>query len=268
MALSWTLDKIGPLARTAEDCGLILQAIAGKDDEDPGSAGKSFYFAPEFVRPFAELTIGYHPSDWETHADEAARPALTQALQAFRSFGCQTKELELPDFPYGAVLATILGGEAGSIFEDLIESGQVDKLADAKQISGLKAMHDILAKDYLKAMRIRALIRSAFKELFYGVDVLISPARNGIAGKITEPLDRPPGTTGAVTPGPRARGLQGLIPAANLAGLPALCLPCGFAANMPVAVQLVSRPFNENLLLAFGKQYQSQTDWHKRRPPV
>ncbi len=268
MALSWTLDKIGPMARTAEDCGLILQVIAGKDSEDPGSAGKSFYYAPEFVRPFAELTIGYHPSDWETHADEAARPALAQALEVFRSFGCQTKELELPDFPYGAVLSTVLGGEAGSIFEELIETGQVDKLADAKQISGLKAMHDILAKDYLKAMRIRTLIRTAFQELFYGVDVLISPARNGIAGKITDALDAPSGAASAVRPGPRDRGLQGLIPAANLAGLPALCLPCGFAANMPVAVQLVSRPFNENILLAFGKRYQSETGWHKRRPPM
>ena len=268
MALSWTLDKIGPMARSAEDCGLILQVIAGKDHDDPGSAGKGFYYAPQFVRPFSELTLGYHPSDWETHADEAARSALTQALEAFRAFGCQTRELELPDFPYGAVLSTILGGEAGSIFEDLIESGGVDKLADANQIAGLKAMQDILARDYLKAQRIRSRIRAAFADLFYEVDLLISPARNGIATKVTEPLG---GSAPASRPdagGPRARGLQGLIPAANLAGLPALCLPCGFAGNMPVAVQLVSRPFNENVLLAFGAKYQSQTDWHKRRPPA
>ena len=266
MALSWTLDKIGPMARTAEDCGLILQAIAGKDNEDPGSAGKSFYYGPQFARPFSDLTIGYHPADWDAHPAEAARPALTKALAVFRAFGCKMKELEIPDFPYGPVISTILGGEAGSIFEDLIETGQVDKLADAKQIAGLKATQDILAKDYLKAMRIRALIRSAFNELFYGVDVLLAPARNGIAGKVADPLDRPP--TPASGEPPPSRGLQGLIPAANLAGLPALCLPCGFAANMPVAVQLVSRPFSENTLLAFGKQYQSQTDWHTRRPPM
>ncbi len=266
MALSWTLDKIGPMARTAEDCGLILQVIAGKDNEDPGSAGKSFYYAPQFARPFADLTIGYHPSDWDEHAEEAARPALAKALEVFRAFGCKMKEVEIPSFPYGPVISTILGGEAGSIFEDLIESGQVDKLADAKQIAGLKATQDILAKDYLKAMRIRALIRSAFNELFSGVDVLLAPARNGIAGKVADALDRP--SLAASTASSKSRGLQGLIPAANLAGLPALCLPCGFGANMPVAVQLVSRPFNENTLLAFGKQYQSQTDWHTRRPPM
>ena len=266
MALSWTLDKIGPMARTAEDCGLILSVIAGKDEHDPGSAGHSYYYAPQFARPFADLTIGYHPSDWDTHADEAARPALTQALAVFRGFGCQIKEVEIPDFPYGPVISTILGAEAGSIFEDLIDSGQVDKLADAKQIAGLKATQDILAKDYLKAMRIRSMICASFKSLFYNLDVLIAPARNGIAGLVADPLDRQ--AAAPATSLPKARGLQGLIPAANLAGLPALCLPCGFASGLPVAVQLVSRPFNENTLLAFGKQYQSQTDWHKRRPPM
>ena len=264
MALSWTLDKIGPMGRTAEDCGLILSVMAGKDSDDPGSAGKGYYYGPQYARPFPELTIGFHSSDWDTHADEATRPALTQAFEVFKSFGCKLKEIEIPDFPYGPVLSTILGAEAGSIFEDLIQSGDVDKLADAKQIAGLKATQDILARDYLRAMRIRTLIREAFHELFYKeVDVLLSPARNNIAGKIADPLDRQGPAPSAP---PRSRGLQGLIPAGNLAGLPALCLPCGFANNMPVAVQLVSRAFNENTLLAFGKQYQSQTDWHVRRP--
>ncbi len=269
MALSWTLDKIGPMAHTAEDCGLILQAIAGKDGDDPGSAGKSYYYAPQYVRPFSEMTLGFHPADWDAHADPATRPALQAALAAIRGLGFQVKEVEIPDFPYGPVIATILGGEAGSIFEDLIASGDVDKLADAKQIAGLKATQDILARDYLKAMRIRTLIRRAFQDLFYPVDILISPARNGIAGKVADPLDRPaPGSAAAAPAAPRSRGLQGLIPAANLAGLPALCLPCGFADKMPVAVQLVGRAFSENLLLAVGKQYQSQTDWHKQHPPV
>ncbi|MCC6536496.1 MAG: amidase [Bryobacterales bacterium] len=267
MALSWTLDKIGPMARSAEDCGHILQAIAGKDSDDPGSAGKGYYYAPQYVRPFSEMTLGFHPADWDTYADPAARPALGAALAAIRGLGFQVKEVEIPDFPYGPVISTILGGEAGSIFEDLIASGGVDKLADAKQIAGLKATQDILARDYLKAMRIRALIRRAFQDLFYPVDILISPARNGIAGKVADPLDRPAPGSAPVPAGPRPRGLQGLIPAANLAGLPALCLPCGFADKMPVAIQLVGRAFSENLLLAIGKQYQTQTDWHRQRPP-
>jgi len=264
MALSWTLDKIGPMARSAEDCGLILQAIAGKDADDPGTAGKSFYYAPQFARPFKDLKIGYAPADFEAWAQPETQPAFRAALAAFKSFGCQMVEVEIPDFPYGPVLQTILGAEAGSIFEELIASGQVDKLADEKQIAGLKATQGILAKDYLKAMRIRRLIMNAFRELFFKVDVLLAPARNSVASKVQDPLDAvivPKAT-------PQSRGLQGLTPATNLVGAPALFLPCGFVDGLPLAVQLVGRAFSENTLLAFGREYQAQTDWHRRQPKL
>jgi aspartyl-tRNA(Asn)/glutamyl-tRNA(Gln) amidotransferase subunit A len=265
MALSWTLDKIGPMGRTAEDCGLILQAISGKDANDPGSAGKSFYYAPQFVRKFPELTIGYHPADFAEWPPEASRPALGKALEIFRSFGTKVKEVEIPDFPYGPVLSTILGAEEGSIFEELVTSGRVEKLADAQQIAGLKATQDILAKDYLKAMRIRSLVQQEFRKLFVDVDVLLTPARNNVASKVAEPLASARARSG---PPPASRGLQALVPAANLAGLPALCLPCGFAEGLPLAVSLVSRPFNENTLLAFGREYQRLTDWHRQHPRI
>jgi aspartyl-tRNA(Asn)/glutamyl-tRNA(Gln) amidotransferase subunit A len=264
MALSWTLDKIGPMGRTVEDCGLILQAIAGGDSDDPGSAGKSFYYAPQFARGFQDLTIGYHPADFEGWADPAARPAFARALEVFRSFGSKIVEVEIPEFPYGPMISTIISAEMGSIFEELVSSGQVNKLADAKQIAGIKASLDIPAKDYLRAMRIRSLVRKAFAKLFVDVDVLLTPARNGVASKLDEPLDG----GGSGGDAPKARGLQGLIPAANLAGLPALCMPCGFANGLPVALSLVSRPFNENTLIAYGREYQKQTDWHTRRPKV
>lgn len=264
MALSWTLDKIGPMARTAEDCGLILQAIAGKDAADPGSAGKSFYYVPQFARAFKDLKIGYAPADFEEWAEPETRPAFRAALEVFKTFGCEMVEVEIPEFPYGPVLQTILDAESGSIFEELISSGQVDKLADEKQIAGLKATQGILARDYLKAMRIRRLMMQSFRELFYKVDVLLAPARNSVAPKVQEPLDgrRGPGAT------PKSRGLQGLIPATNLVGVPALCLPCGFAEGLPVAVQLVGRAFTENTLLAFGREYQARTDWHRRQPKL
>jgi aspartyl-tRNA(Asn)/glutamyl-tRNA(Gln) amidotransferase subunit A len=264
MALSWTLDKIGPMARSAEDCGLILQAIAGKDSDDAGTAGKSFYYAPQFARSFKDLKIGYAPADFEAWAQPETQPAFRAALDAFKSFGCQMVEVEIPDFPYGPVLQTILGAEAGSIFEELIASGQVDKLADEKQIAGLKATQGILAKDYLKAMRIRRLIMNAFRELFFKVDVLLAPARNSVASKVQDPLDAvivPKAT-------PKSRGLQGLTPATNLVGAPALFLPCGFVDGLPLAVQLVGRAFSENTLLAFGRAYQAQTDWHRRQPKL
>ncbi|MFB3779627.1 MAG: amidase [Bryobacteraceae bacterium] len=263
MALSWTLDKIGPMAHSAEDCGLVLQAIAGKDDLDPGSAGKSFYYTPQYARAMKDLRVGFAPVDFEEWAEPAARPAFRQALETIRSLGVQMVETALPDFPYGAVAGTVIAAEGSAVFEPLIRSGGVDQLADRKQIAGLKAGLEIPAKDYLKAMRIRGLVQAALRKLFAGVDLLVSPSLFGTAPRIDQPLDR-----GSGRKEPQQRGLADLGAAGNLAGLPALSLPCGFAENLPVAIQLVGRPFSENTLLAAGREFQNRTDWHRRRPPL
>src|SRR5947208_1750723 len=117
MALSWTLDKLGPFAHSAEDCGTILQAIAGKDSRDPGSAGKSFYYTPQYARPMKDLKVGYAPADFAEWVDAPARPALGEAIAVLKSLGGQLIETRLPDFPYGPALNTILSAEMGSIFE-------------------------------------------------------------------------------------------------------------------------------------------------------
>ena len=263
MALSWTLDKLGPFARSAEDCGRILQAIAGGDGKDPGSAGKSFYYAPKYARPLKELKAGYAAVDFAERAEEPARPAFQAALAAIRETGITLVETRLPQFPYGPIVATILAAEQGSIFEPLIASGKVNDLADAAQIAGLKASLEVPAKDYLKAMRLRRIIQEKITELFTQVDVLVAPGRPGPATKLDQPLDRGGFQPANGTP----PGLQGLVQAGNLAGLPALVLPCGFAGNLPVALQIVGLPFSENLLLALGREFQTRTDWHKKRPP-
>ena len=264
MALSWTLDKLGPLARSAEDCGLILQVISGKDSRDPGSAGKSFYYTPQYARPLKDLKVGYAPADFAERAEPSTRPAFAAALAALKETGMQLVEARLPDFPYGPVLSTILAAEEASIFEPLIAGGKVEDLADKSQIAGLKAALDLPAKDYLKAMRVRRLIQDAFSRLFGQYDVLLAPGRTTIATKVEQRIDVASYTPPAGAP----PGLGPIIPAGNLAGLPALVLPCGFAENMPVALQLVAVPFAENALLAIGREFQSRTDWHKRRPPV
>ena len=262
MALSWTLDKLGPFARSAEDCGLILQAIAGSDSKDPGSAGKSFYYTPQYGRPVKGMRAGYAAVDFEQWADPAARPAFEAALEVLRQSGVELKETPLPDFPYGPVISAVIGAEEASIFEPLITSGGVNQLVDAAQIAGLKANLEIPAITYLKAMRVRRLIQEAFQELFGGFDVLVTPGRYTPATPIEQSLDQD-----RSGPTPSDRGMTSLIPAGNLAGLPALVLPCGFAGNLPVALQIVGPPFSENLLLAVGREFQSHTDWHRRRPP-
>lgn len=262
MALSWTLDKLGPFARSAEDCGLILQVIAGSDGNDPGSASKSFYYTPQYGRPVKGMVAGYAPVDFAEWAAPEMRPAFTAALEVLRQSGVTMKEAKLPDFPYGPVISTIIGAEGASIFETLITSGRVNELVDQSQIAGLKANLEIPALAYLKAMRVRRQIQDAFRQLFAQVDVLIAPGRLTPATPLTQSLDQDrPG------PVPNDPGMTALIPAANLAGLPALVLPCGFAGDLPVALQIVGAPFTENLLLAIGREFQAHTDWHRRRPP-
>jgi aspartyl-tRNA(Asn)/glutamyl-tRNA(Gln) amidotransferase subunit A len=111
-------------------------------------------------------------------------------------------------------------------------------------------------------MRIRTLAQQKIRGLFGEVDILLAPSRSGPASKISEPLDRP----SSEQPEPKDAGLSELIPAGNLAGLPALSLPCGFADGLPVAIQLVGSAFSENVLLAMGKEFQTRTDWHRKRP--
>src|SRR5579884_2618035 len=175
MALSWTLDKIGVLARSAEDCGLVLHAIAGGDEDDPGSAHKSFYYTPQYARNLRDLRIGYAEIDFDAWADEPMRPALQNALGIVKSMGAQMKETKLPAFPYGPVISVIIDSEAASVFETLIRSGKVDQLADPSQIDGLKASMTYSALDYLKAMRVRTQIQSDFRAFFSYLDLLIAP---------------------------------------------------------------------------------------------
>lgn len=264
MALSWTMDKIGPMCRTADDCGVVLAAMAGGDNADPGSAGKRFFYTTNYHKPLRTMRVAYHPADFESWAEPAARPAFTQALEAFKNLGVELVQRTLPPFPYAQVASTIITAEGASAFDELIRSGRVNELADARQIAGLKAGLEIPAADYLRAMRVRRLMVQEMRQALTDVDALLSPSRFGPATAITTALDAP-----AYRPAEDAsRGLSDLGAAGNLAGWPALSLPCGFADGLPLALSLVSRPFNENLILTLGRAFQEATDFHRRRPPV
>ena len=262
MALSWSMDKIGPICRSAEDCGQVLRVISGGDSNDSSSAGKSFYYTPQFVKKLSDLRVGFAPADIAELAEAPTRSAFQAAMEAIRGLGVQMVEMQLPALPYAEVAGTIIAAEGSAVFEPLISSGRVEQLADQKQIAGLKAGLEIPAKDYLRAMRIRSMICDELGKVFAKVDVLVSPSRFSAATKIDAPLDESPGPVAAAKP----RGLSDLGAAGNLAGLPALSLPCGFADGLPVALQLVGRPFSENTLLALGVEFQKRTDWHRRRP--
>jgi aspartyl-tRNA(Asn)/glutamyl-tRNA(Gln) amidotransferase subunit A len=275
MALSWTLDKLGPMARSAEDCALALEALAGPDRGDPTSAGKRFGWERVAPRVLKRLRIGYAPADFDEMAASNARTALKGGLETVRSLGAALVERALPDdLPYGPAVSTVIFAEGSAAFAPLIESPEFETLVDAKQKAGLRAGLEVAARDYVDALRVRTRIQAAFRDLFGEVDVLVSGGRGATASRIDEPLDMPrgPGTRGSMDPrkdeAPRPNNAS-LIAAGNLAGLPALCFPCGFSPEgLPLSLQLVGPPFSENLLLSLGAWFQSQTDWHVRRPPL
>jgi aspartyl-tRNA(Asn)/glutamyl-tRNA(Gln) amidotransferase subunit A len=248
MPLAWTMDKLGPMCRTAEDCGLVLQTMAGGDKLDPGSAGKSFYYTPQYARAMKDLRIGYLAAEFPGGG------VFTAAMAVVRAFGATVVEVKLPEFPYGALANTIVTCEGASVFEPLVKSGGVDQLADPKQAAGLRAGLKIPAKDYLKAQRIRSVLQKEFHKVFEDLDAIVAPTRPGVASKIDETLDALKG------------GL--LIPAGNLAGIPAISVPCGLVDGLPVGLQFCGPAWSENTLIALGKEFQARTDWHKRRPPV
>ncbi len=269
MALSWTLDKIGPMCRSAEDCALVLHAIAGKDSQDPASSGKSFYYLKDYGRPLNELRIGYAPVDFSERAADVSRPALQAALEVFRKLGPKMVEISLPPMPYGAAASAIIQAEGAAVFEPLIRGDKFDQMPDEAQKAGLRAGLEMPARDYLRAMRIRRLVQEKLRRVLSGVDLLLSFATRGPATGIDEPLDRERDRRLEAPAEKEDRGNSDLGAAGNLAGLPAISLPCGFtAANLPVAVQLVGRPFDELALITIGREFQRLTDWHRRRPPA
>ncbi len=272
MALSWTLDKIGPMARSAEDCGTVLEAIAGPDAQDATGSGKR-YRPLDRRRANAlprRVRVGFAEEDIADHASPEAKAALEQGVAEFRKIAPKFRHATIPgDFPYGPMVGTVYGAEGATIFAELIESPRFEEMPDTKQKAGLRAALEIKARDYLHAMRLRVRLQDAFGDLFRDVDVLLSVGRAATATPVDRPLDTPPTAGGATPPPTRRPGNTGLIPAGNLAGLPAIFFPCGFGTDgLPVGLQLVGPPFSEPLLVALAAAYQRQTAHHTKRPKV
>jgi aspartyl-tRNA(Asn)/glutamyl-tRNA(Gln) amidotransferase subunit A len=269
MALSWTLDKIGPMARTAEDAGSVLAVIAGKDRSDATASGRHHrpLDADQARAAVAKVRVAFAEEDVIDHASPAAKAALENGVEELRRVARNFVRATLPsDMPFGPMVGTVYGAEGATIFAELIEGEHFDELVDARQKAGLKAALEIRARDYLQAMRLRQKLTSAFNDIFKEADVILSVGRAITATPITQPLDMPPTT--ASNPQPSRRpGNLGLIPAGNLAGVPAIFFPCGLGTDgLPVGLQLVGPPFSEPLLVALAAAYQRETDHHTRTP--
>ncbi len=260
MALSWTMDKLGPMGRSAEDCALVLAAVAAKDPHDPSSVARGFRYVPARPRqPRHRFKIGVLKGAGEgIHSQVAAN--FAESLRALQDVAEIVPDVELPDFPYGLVAGTIIVAEGSSAFDDLLDSGRSSELTAPEDRIGGYAALAIPARDYLRALRVRRLMGRAFDDFLKRVDVVASPTRSTVAN----PIDRPfreawPGVTGG-TP---------IIPASNVVGVPAISLPNGFGLDdLPTGLSFTARAFDEHKLVELGRVYQSRTDWHRRRPPL
>ncbi|HEY7411197.1 MAG TPA: amidase [Vicinamibacteria bacterium] len=262
MALCWTLDKLGPMARSAEDCGLVLAAMAGPDPRDPTTVEAP----PAPTRaPGRRYRVGVL-----RHATARAQPAVVErfeeALAVLRGFCDVEADVAFPDFPYGPAVGTIVDAEGAAAFRALIESGGTRTLRAASDRTGGYVGLMTLAVDYLDAMRMRVPMRAALGDLLGRYDALVVPTRGGVAPPIGHDFDKPPSPP--PSPPPDAPSPPATIPAGNLAGLPAVCVPMGFGEHgLPTSLQLLGGAFSEPTLVALAAEYQKRTDWHRRRPP-
>jgi aspartyl-tRNA(Asn)/glutamyl-tRNA(Gln) amidotransferase subunit A len=274
MALSWTLDKLGPMCHSSEDCALVLSVIAGDDPNDPSSSGRSFVYRPNAGRPLREIRMGYFPSDFSERAVESARPAFQAAIEVFRKLGIKMVEVALPQLPYRQVSGAIAGAEVSTVFGPLINNPEkFNLMRDERQKSGLKNGLTIPATRYLQATRIRRLIQERIREFFKQVDVVVCYTERNPAPRIdSEAPERPAGAARAAgAPAPRpATGNTDLMGCSNLLGLPGITIPCGLSTglNLPLGLHLVGRPFEEDLLFQLSNAFQKATDWHLWRPPL
>lgn len=269
MALSWTLDKLGPMARSASDCAIVLEAIAGPDAADRTTTGKRFRALSGRAATTAvrKARIGFAEEDILDHASAEAKRALEKGVGEFRRIAPAFARATLPPMPYGPMVQTVYAAEGAEIFAELIEGPRFEELVDARQKAGLRAALDIKARDYLHAMRLRTRLRDSFAAIFREVDVVLSVGRAITATPITQALDSPPTAGGAVAPPTKRPGNMALIAAGNLAGVPAIFFPCGFGTDgLPVGLQLVGPPFSEPLLVALASAFQDATAHHVKRP--
>jgi aspartyl-tRNA(Asn)/glutamyl-tRNA(Gln) amidotransferase subunit A len=258
MAISWSMDKLCPMARTADDCGLILSVIAGHDPKDIDSIPGDFrYPAPE-LEPKKPLRIGRLTNVWNK-LDPGLDDAVNGALKVLEQNGARVSDVAIPDGPYEQVAELTIQMEAVSSFQDLIESGRCFELEDPLgKINGY-AGSEFSVADYLQVQRVRTFLHQQIDRLFDHYDVLATAGESSGASLIEDVDDDSEGPIATREP-------DGI---SSLCGLPAITVPCGFSKdNLPFGIQFIGRALNDHAVIAAASSYQSHSDWHKKRPPI
>ncbi|HUZ50227.1 MAG TPA: amidase [Candidatus Dormibacteraeota bacterium] len=251
MALMWSSDKLGPMARSARDTELVLRTIAGADPHDDTARTERFVKAKK--RPRIGVVKGAREKN-----QHAVTKNFEASLAVLREFADVVEGAVLPDLPYGAVIGALINGECAAAFRDLIESGRARELRSPADRIGGYMQYNTLAVDYVDAMRVRKQIVRAVTAAVKPYDALVFPTLPTVAYPIDVPFDKvypdAPGAIDAVTPG-------------NLTGIPSMNVPNGFGEHgLPTGLGLLGNAWGEAQLVAIAAQVQRRTPFHTKRP--
>lgn len=247
MTLRWTMDKVGPITRSTDDAGVVLQWLVGPDGRDETVAPGPWVWNGR--RDLRGLRIGMVQSDFDVPDDTSAegrarwartRPAFAAALDVYRAAGATLIPVTLPTLPAASVYA-LLNAEAGAMFDELLRSGRINLLADAGEngrANQLRGTRFIPAVDYIRAQRVRTLLVREMNALLDSVDVFLAPS-----------------SSDSVT-------------ITNLTGHPSAVVPAGLVDGLPVGLMVTGGLWQEDVVLRVASAYQDATDWHLRRPPL
>jgi len=241
MALSWSMDKIGPICRSVEDCALVFDAIYGPDGKDMTIVDFPFSWNANF--DIKKLRIGYYKTAFEAER-KSKQPKLNDdsVLDVLRNLGIALIPIELPDYPIDA-MNFILNAEAAAAFDELTRSNQDDLLV--RQIKNawpnvFRQSRLIPAVEYIQANRVRTLVMGEMARLMNEVDVFVTPSYGGNVLLLT-----------------------------NLTGHPAVVVPNGFTEEgTPTSISFVGNLFGESDTLSVAKAYQDATDFHLKYPTI
>ncbi len=253
MALSWTLDKLGPLCLTADDCGLVLEAISGYDPKDPSTENETWKYIPE--EKHWKIAV---PKDILDGKTEPVANNFKKSVKVLEKIAT-IEEISFPEFPYRAITRTILNAEAAAAFDDFTEKGLAAELTAPEDRYGPYARSLVLAKDYLRALRLRKKMGHIAEDVLEDYDAVIAPSSSSTAHPIDEPFPRRK---------PWAhKDIMGAL--GNGAGLPSQSVPNGFSQQgLPTGIQFMGRAYDENKVISVAKMYQERTDWHLRHPEM
>jgi aspartyl-tRNA(Asn)/glutamyl-tRNA(Gln) amidotransferase subunit A len=259
MALSYSMDKIGPLARSAEDCARIFAAIAGHDPLDRSTLPidkAAFTLSPAGELKPRALRVGWLKNAWKDY-DPGVAKAVDAAHKVLQAHFPSVRDAHLPEGPWEDAASIILNCEVGSSFSDLIRSGKVNQLTDPLARAGGFVSVTLPGADYNSALRIRQILQDKVADLFDSFDVLATASQPVPATPLDMDLSK-----GLAFPDP-----LGAI--GNLCGLPALSVPCGFTdKKLPVGLQFVGRAGDDAGVLQAGNTFQQYTAWHRRHPNI